>query len=109
MPASPSDRGVQDIYEPLPHYSNINITEDFMSAGGFATPGPINTTTYQLSDAFSSIKGPHQMQFGVSYIRPVQATVLGPAFASSRNGVNQRPAFGRHTEYVGGLMFRLRR
>ena len=46
------------------------------SAGGFATPGLVNTTTYQFSDDFSLIKGSHQMQFGVNYIRPMQATTF---------------------------------
>ncbi|HEX4278988.1 MAG TPA: carboxypeptidase regulatory-like domain-containing protein [Bryobacteraceae bacterium] len=64
--------GVQNIYEPLPNYSNINITGDFNSAGGFATPGLVATTTYQASDDFSLIKGAHQLQFGGTYIRPGQ-------------------------------------
>jgi hypothetical protein len=73
---SPSDIGVQNIYEPLPHYSNINIAGDFQSAGGFATPGLVNTTTYQFNDDFSLIKGSHEMQFGANYIRPMQATTF---------------------------------
>jgi hypothetical protein len=64
--------GVTPYYQPLPNYSNINITGDFNSAGGFATPGLIETTTYQVSDDFSWVKGGHQIQFGVSYIRPGQ-------------------------------------
>jgi hypothetical protein len=71
---TPQGIGVQNIYEALPNYSNINITGDFQSAGGFATPGLVNTTTYQFSDDFSLIKGSHQMQFGADYIRPMQAT-----------------------------------
>lgn len=73
---TPTTIGVQGIYVALPNFSNINITGDFMSAGGFATPGLVNTTTYQFSDDFSLIKGSHQMQFGVSYIRPMQATTF---------------------------------
>jgi hypothetical protein len=73
---SPSDIGVQNIYEPLPNYSNINIAGDFQSAGGFATPGLVNTTTYQLNDDFSLIRGSHEMQFGANYIRPMQATTF---------------------------------
>jgi hypothetical protein len=67
-----SSIGVQNIYEPLPNYSNINITGNFASAGGFATPGLVATTTYQASDDFSLIKGAHQMQFGGTYLRPGQ-------------------------------------
>jgi hypothetical protein len=73
---TPTSIGVQNIYQPLPNYSNINITGDFVSAGGFATPGLVNTTTYQFSDDFSLIKGSHQMQFGANYIRPMQATTF---------------------------------
>jgi len=73
---TPTDIGVQGIYVALPNFSNINITGDFMSAGGFATPGLVNTTTYQFADDFSLIKGSHQMQFGASFIRPMQATTF---------------------------------
>lgn len=64
--------GVTPYYQPLPNYSNINIGSDFDSAGGFATPGLIHTTTYQLSDDYSWVKGSHQIQFGAMYIRPMQ-------------------------------------
>lgn len=73
---TPTDIGVQGLYTALPNFSNINITGDFMSAGGFATPGLVNTTTYQFSDDFSLIKGSHQMQFGANFIRPMQATTF---------------------------------
>jgi hypothetical protein len=73
---SPSDIGVQNIYVPLPHYSTINITGYFQSAGGFASPGLINTTTYQFGDDLSLIKASHQMQFGANYIRPMQASTF---------------------------------
>ena len=42
---TPTDIGVQGMYIALPHFSNINITGDFQSAGGFATPGLVNTKT----------------------------------------------------------------
>ncbi len=64
--------GVAPYYQPLANYSNINITGDFNSAGGFATPGLIATTTYQFSDDYNWVKGNHQIQFGATYIRPGQ-------------------------------------
>ena len=73
---SPTTIGVQGVYVALPNFSNININGDFVSAGGFATPGLVNTTTYQFSDDFTLIKGSHQMQFGANYIRPMQATTF---------------------------------
>jgi len=73
---TPTSIGVQGVYVALPNFSNININGDFFSAGGFATPGLVNTTTYQFSDDFSLVKGSHQMQFGVNFIRPMQATTF---------------------------------
>ena len=69
---TPEGIGVKGMYEALPNYSNINITGNFNSAGGFATPGLVATTTYQVSDDFSLIRGSHQIQFGGTYIRPGQ-------------------------------------
>ncbi|SRR5579875_245336 len=76
---NPTDIGVQGMYTtpgPFFHYSNINISGDFQSAGGFATPGLVNTKTWQLADDFSWTKGPHQLQFGVSFIRPTQTSTF---------------------------------
>jgi hypothetical protein len=73
---TPTDIGVQGMYIALPNYANINITGDFQSAGGFATPGLVNTKTYQFADDFSLVKGSHQMLFGFSFIRPTQTSTF---------------------------------
>jgi hypothetical protein len=76
---NPADVGVQGMYisaAPFNHYSNINITGDFQSAGGFATPGLVNTKTWQLADDYSWTKGSHQLQFGASFIRPTQVSTF---------------------------------
>jgi len=73
---TPTDIGVQGMYTALPHFSNINITGDFQSAGGFATPGLVNTQTWGLKDDFSVIHGPHQLQFGVNFLRPTQTSTF---------------------------------
>ncbi|MGH9740696.1 MAG: TonB-dependent receptor domain-containing protein, partial [Candidatus Acidiferrales bacterium] len=76
---SPTDVGVQGMFlspPPFAHYSNINITGDFQSAGGFATPGLVNTRDWQLSDDFSWTKGSHQLQFGADWIRPTQTSTF---------------------------------
>ncbi len=76
---TPADVGVQGMYisaAPFTHFSNINITGDFQSAGGFATPGLVNTKTWQLADDFSWTKGSHQLQFGASFIRPSQTSTF---------------------------------
>lgn len=76
---SPADLGIPDMYisaAPFVHYSNINITGDFQSAGGFATPGLDNTHTWQLADDYSWNKGSHQIQFGASFIRPSQTSTF---------------------------------
>jgi Carboxypeptidase regulatory-like domain/TonB dependent receptor len=73
-----TDIGVTDVYLPLPHYNNTYIGPGFGayfgSAGAFATPGLINTHTYELKDDFSLVKGPHQFQFGVVFTRPSQTS-----------------------------------
>ncbi|MGA8873353.1 MAG: TonB-dependent receptor, partial [Candidatus Acidiferrales bacterium] len=76
---TPADVGVQGMYisaAPFTHFSNINITGDFQSAGGFATPGLVNTKTWQLADDFSWTKGSHQLEFGASFIRPSQTSTF---------------------------------
>jgi outer membrane receptor protein involved in Fe transport len=76
---NPADVGVQGMYisaAPFNHYSNINISGDFQSAGGFATPGLVNTKTWQLADDYNWTKGSHQFQFGFSYIRPTQTSTF---------------------------------
>jgi Carboxypeptidase regulatory-like domain/TonB dependent receptor len=73
---TPAEIGVQGIYEALPNYSNIGITGDFQSAGGFATPGLVHTRTYEFNDNFSLVRGSHQMQFGFSFIRPTQTSTF---------------------------------
>ena len=76
---TPADVGVQGMYisaAPFTHFSNINISGDFQSAGGFATPGLVNTKTWQLADDFSWTKGSHQLQFGASFIRPSQTSTF---------------------------------
>jgi Carboxypeptidase regulatory-like domain/TonB dependent receptor-like, beta-barrel len=76
---SPTDLGVQGMFTspaPFVHYSNINVSGDFQSAGGFATPGLVNTKTWQLADDFSWTKGSHQFQYGVSFIRPTQTSTF---------------------------------
>ncbi|HEX4074884.1 MAG TPA: TonB-dependent receptor [Candidatus Acidoferrales bacterium] len=76
---NPTDVGVQGMYTsaaPFVHFSNINITGDFQSAGGFATPGLVNTKTWQLADDYNWTKGSHQLQFGASFIRPSQTSTF---------------------------------
>ncbi|MGB9067970.1 MAG: carboxypeptidase regulatory-like domain-containing protein [Candidatus Acidiferrales bacterium] len=73
---TPTDFGVEGMYTALPSFSNINITGDFQSAGGFATPGLVNTQTYQFADDFNLVRGSHQIQFGFSYIRPSQTSTF---------------------------------
>lgn len=76
---NPTDIGIQGMYTsaaPFVHFSNINITGDFQSAGGFATPGLVNTKTWQLADDYNWTRGSHQLQFGVSFIRPSQTSTF---------------------------------
>ena len=68
--------GIPGIYMGIPNYANISIGTDFSGEGGTATPGLDHTTTYQLKDDFNLVKGSHQLQFGVSWIRPRQTSAF---------------------------------
>ena len=68
---TPADLGI-NITVLMPKYSNITVSNAFASAGGFATPGQAVVQSTQVADDVTWIRGPHQMSFGASWIRPIQ-------------------------------------
>src|SRR5262249_6795061 len=60
----------------LPGFTRINALPAFQSACNVCPLGAIFTTTYQLSDDFSLVKGAHQLGFGVNWISPVHHSQL---------------------------------
>jgi hypothetical protein len=61
---SPNDLGV-NMYDNLPNYIQLSISNYFNVACGTCAPGYFNINTYQLSDDLTWIKGRHQFAFGV--------------------------------------------
>jgi hypothetical protein len=103
---SPTDIGVQGMFTspaPFVHYSNINITGDFQSAGGFATPGLVNTKTWQLADDYTWTKGAHQLQFGASFIRPTQTSTFC-VFCNGLFNFNGQATGTAMSDFVAGAL-----
>jgi hypothetical protein len=61
---SPNDLGV-NMYDNLPNYIQLSISNYFNVACGTCAPGYFNINTFQLSDDLTWIKGRHQFAFGV--------------------------------------------
>jgi hypothetical protein len=66
-----ADLGVKGIYETIPSYLLVTVSNALYSAAGATYPGYLFTTSHQIADDFSMIRGKHQIQFGGNYIRPV--------------------------------------
>jgi hypothetical protein len=60
---SPNDLGV-NMFDNLPNYIQLTITNYFNVACGTCAPGYFNINTYQVSDDFTWIKGKHGFGFG---------------------------------------------
>jgi hypothetical protein len=57
------DAGVK-MFSYMPHYSIFNVTNAFGLGGGTENDARFRTSTYQLSDDVSWVKGSHQIAFG---------------------------------------------
>jgi hypothetical protein len=90
---SPTSVGV-NMFDLLPNFIDISITNYFGIGSGTGAPGHFNTNTYQLSDDYSLIKGKHQFGFGVD-VRKLQLNIVNNqqsngqfTFAGSYSGDN---------------------
>ena len=83
-----SDLGIQGITEIIPKYLLVTVTNALYSAAGATYPGYLYTTTYQIADDVSLIRGNHQIQFGGNYVRPLHKIwiYLNTAGAFTFNG-----------------------
>src|SRR5262249_26442572 len=52
------------VYSPIKNYFNLTITNYFSPFCNNCSPGPWASTTYQMNDDFSTIRGRHQLAFG---------------------------------------------
>ena len=82
--------GVRNINTPLPGFTAFNVSGGFTLGPTGAKPSAIQTTSFQLIDDVSLVRGAHQIGFGVNYIRAgLQSTSYGSAAGSfAFTGVN---------------------
>ena len=105
---SPQTVGV-NIPQLLPKFIDLSVSNYFGAGCGTCAPGYFNDNTYQLSDDFSSIRGRHQMAFGVD-IRRLQLNnantglVNGQFFFNGSVSGNALADFllGRMNQFVQG-------
>jgi hypothetical protein len=77
------DLGINITPPPIPDNIYVTVTGALYSAGANSFAAAIPTQSYQVADDFSLLRGAHQMQFGVNWIRQVQnATFLGTSGGS---------------------------
>ena len=66
-----SDLEIKGITEIIPKYLLVTVSNALYSAAGATYPGYLYTTSYQLADDLSLIRGNHQIQLGANYVRPI--------------------------------------
>ncbi len=80
---SAADLGVNMTPPPIPSNPYITVTGALYSAGANSFAAFLPTQSHQIADDFSLLRGNHQLQFGVDYIRPIQnGTFLGTSGGS---------------------------
>jgi hypothetical protein len=60
----PADVGIQGVYSYQPDYMLMTVTNGFAIGNGVENQATFRTTTYQLGDDYSIVKGSHQFAFG---------------------------------------------
>jgi len=63
-----TDLGVKGVYESVPHYSFITVTNGFTISSALVNPGNYNSTAYQFSEDLSLVRGAHQIALGGGFI-----------------------------------------
>jgi hypothetical protein len=77
------DLGINMTPAPIPDNIYVTVTGALYSAGANSFAAAIPTQSHQVADDFSMLRGAHQVQFGVNWIRQVQnATFLGTSGGS---------------------------
>src|SRR5262249_24361260 len=89
---SACDLGVKMYCGYVPHQSVFNVTGAFVVGNGAGTKAPSVSTTYQLGDDFSLIKGAHQIGFGATVSR-YQLAMRSNVFAQNQYGFPNLAAF----------------
>lgn len=80
---SAADLGINMTPPPIPSNPYITVTGGLYSAGPNSFAAYLPTQDHQIADDFSLLRGDHQFQFGVDYIRQIQnASFLGTSGGS---------------------------
>ncbi len=84
--AVPSQFGIP-VTAQIPGETTMSVSNGFTTGGsGAANPGYFNTLTYSAAQDFTLVKGKHQLQFGVQFIRAYM-------HAQNTRGVNGNLSF----------------
>jgi Carboxypeptidase regulatory-like domain len=73
---SPADIGV-NIYSRVPNFLLVSVSNFFSVGCGTCAPGHFNVNTWQLADDVDLIRGRHQIQLGVNFIRTQNNLISG--------------------------------
>src|SRR5215469_7853804 len=63
----------------VPGFVVIQVTGAFNAGSNAAPPGHVYTTTPQLTEDVSLVRGNHQIQFGANFVRPIDNFVINLA------------------------------
>ena len=81
---SAADFGINMTPPPIPSNPYFTVTNALYTAGANSFPAFLPTQSHQVADDFSMLRGEHQLQFGVNWIRPIQnGTFLGTSGGSA--------------------------
>jgi hypothetical protein len=69
----------------LPAYTRVNVLPAFQSSCNVCALGAIFTTTYQLANDLSAVRGSHQIGVGVNWISPVHHSLLNGSSGGTFN------------------------
>jgi len=65
---SPRDVGL-NAYSPVPHFLQVSVSNYWSIGCGTCSPGFFNTNSFHFADDVDIIRGPHQIAFGVDFLR----------------------------------------
>jgi hypothetical protein len=66
-----TDLGVKGVYESVPHYSFIIVTNGFTVSSALVNPGRYNSTSFQLNEDLSVVRGSHQIAIGGNFMHEI--------------------------------------
>jgi hypothetical protein len=87
------DLGINLTAPSIPDNIYVTVSGALGSVGINSFPAIVHTTSHQLSDDFSIIRGTHEIQFGANWIRPIQNAYFPGTSGGSFNFSGQFTTF----------------